>query len=152
MTPVAPGSNSSVQPAAASRASVAEIDDLQFEAGLFGNALPEYFAVFGGAAGFGRYQSGARRGHAPRAHLVAAHQQRIDRALDRRFADSARGGDALAEADNARERVDDAKTVRRRTRNQEPAIVSAEVERGIGRIGTFIREAGRLVPSAAVPA
>ena len=41
--------------------------------------------------------------------------------------------------DDARERVDDAKTVCGRPRDQEPAIVGAKVERRIGRFGLRIR-------------
>ena len=38
----------------------------------------------------------------------------------------------LAEADDARERVDDAKSVRGRTRHQQAAIVRAQIQRGVG--------------------
>ena len=107
------------------------IDDFQFEAGLLGDAGAEFLAVLGGAASLGGDQPRAR--HAARAHLVAADQQRLDRARDRRLADAARGGDALAEPDDAGERVDDAKAVGGRTRDQQPAIIGAEIERGIGR-------------------
>ena len=107
------------------------IDDFQFEAGFRGDAGAERFAVLGGAASLGGDQPRAH--HAARPHLVAADQQRIDRALDRRLADTARSRHALAETDNARERVDDTKPVRRRPRDQQPAIVGAEIERGVGR-------------------
>ena len=40
-----------------------------------------------------------------------------------------------AEADDARERIDDAEAVPDRARDQEPAIVGAEIERGVGRTG-----------------
>src|SRR5262249_35195741 len=54
-----------------------------------------------------------------------------NRPLDRGVADAAGGRDALAEPDDAREGIDHAKAVARRTGDQEPAIVGAEVERGI---------------------
>ena len=55
------------------------------------------------------------------------------RALDRRLADAAGGGDALAEPDDAGEGVDHAEAVAGRTRHQQTAIIGAEIERGIGR-------------------
>ena len=48
---------------------------------------------------------------------------------------TARAGDALAEPDDAGERIDDAEAVARRARHQQPAVVGAEIERGIGRTG-----------------
>ena len=61
------------------------------------------------AAGLGRDQP--RAGDAAVAHLGAADAQRIDRAHDRGLAQPAGAGDALAEPDDARERVDDAEAV-----------------------------------------
>ena len=55
------------------------------------------------------------------------------RALDRRFAHAAASGDALAEPDDAGKRIDHAEAVAGRPRHQQPAIVGAEIERGIGR-------------------
>ena len=72
--------------------------------------------------------------------------QRLDRALDRRLAQAAGGGDALAQPDDAGERVDDAEAVAGRARHQQPAIVGAEIERGIGRaaaIAAASRASGR---------
>ena len=43
-----------------------------------------------------------------------------------------RGRHALAEPDDARKRVDDAKTLARRARDQQPAVVGAEIERRVG--------------------
>src|SRR5439155_22477099 len=62
--------------------------------------------------------------------------QRIDRAGDGRVADAARRGHALPQPDDAGERIDHAEAVAGGTRDQEPAIVGAEIERGIGRTGT----------------
>src|SRR5262249_25849493 len=53
-------------------------------------------------------------------------------ALDRRLADAAGGGDALAEADDAGKSVDDAEPLAGRAGDQQAAIVGAEVERRIG--------------------
>ena len=74
-------------------------------------------------------------------HLVAADRERADRALDRRLADTARGGDALAEPDDAGERVDHAEAVAGRTRDQQAAIVGAEIERGVARPAAIAAQA-----------
>ncbi len=66
-----------------------------------------------------------------RTDLVAADAERGDGAIDRGFADAAGRRDALAQPDDARERIDHAKTVTGRTGDQQPAIVGAEVERGV---------------------
>ena len=68
-------------------------------------------------------------------HLGAADPQRVDRAQDRRLAQQAGAGDAFAEPDDARERVDHAEAVAGGARHQQPAVVGAEIERGIGRAG-----------------
>ena len=120
------------------------IDDLKLETGLFGDALAECLAVLGGAAGLGGDEAGAH--NAARVHLVAADLQRLDRALNRRLADAARGGNALAEPDDAGECVDDAKAVAGGPGDQQAAIVGAEIERRIGRVGSPI---GRLMPAVA---
>ena len=85
----------------------------------------------GRAAGLGRDQPRTR--DAAIAHLVAADFQRLDAARDGGVAQAARRGDAFAQPDDAGKGVDDAEAVMRRARDQEPAIVGAEIERGIGR-------------------
>ena len=132
MTPERRGSISCVQPAAASRASVARIDDLELEAGFLGDAGAEFFAVLGGPAGFGGDQPRARDAAA---RILSRQTERVDRAHDRRLADAAGRGDALAQADDAGERVDHPKAVAGRTRHQQPAIVGAEIERRVGAVG-----------------
>ena len=65
--------------------------------------------------------------------ILAAHTlQRLDRALDGGLRQAAARGDALAEADDAREGVDHLEAAPRRARDQQPAVVGAEIERGIG--------------------
>ena len=105
------------------------VDDLQLEVEPFAHPLEELDAVFRGAAGFGGDQPRPR--HPARRHLVAADPQRVERALDRRFAEPAGMGEALAEAHHAREGVDDAKSVRGRTRHQQAAIIRAQIQRGV---------------------
>ena len=131
ITPSACGSISGVQPVAASVGLGLAVDDLELEPDLLGDAGAELGAVLGRAAGLGRDQPRAR--DAAVAHLVAADGERLDRALDRRVADAAGGRDALAEPDDAGEGIDDAEAVAGRARDQQPAIVGAEIERGIGR-------------------
>ena len=123
------------------------IDDLKLDADLLAHPRQEFVAVAGGAAGFGRDQP--RPGDAAVADLVAADAQRIDRARDRRFAQHARTGDALAQPDDARERIDHAEAVAGRARHQEPAIVGAEIERSIGRTGQ-VRPARAVVARVAI--
>src|SRR4029077_2124490 len=72
--------------------------------------------------------------------------QRLDRARNRRLADAARGGDALAEPDDAREGVDHAETVAGGTGDQQAAIVGAKIERRIRRVGPPL---GRPMPIVA---
>src|SRR5207249_3494827 len=59
--------------------------------------------------------------------------QRIQRALDGGLRQTAARGDALTEPDDAGERIDDLETTPRGARDQQPAVVGAEIERGIGR-------------------
>ncbi len=115
------------------------VDHLELEADVLRDAGAEILAVLGRAAGFGRDQAGA--GDALVLHLVAADRERGDRALDRRLADAARGGDALAEPDDAGESIDHAEAVAGRTRHQQAAIIGAEIERGIARPAAIAAQA-----------
>ena len=109
------------------------IDDLQFDADLAADALQEIETVAGRAAGLGRDQ--ARAGDAAVAHLGAADAQGVDRAQDRGLAQDAGAGDAFAEPDDARERVNHPEAVAGGARHQQPAVVGAQIERSIGRAG-----------------
>ena len=122
------------------------VDDLQFDARLPGDAAAELFAVLGGAAGCRGNEPGAD--NIPRSHLVAADLERLDRAHESRLADPAGRGNAFAEADNAGERIDDPEAVGGWPRDQEPAIVGAEVERGIGRLGVLLDRHAPLIAIA----
>ena len=107
------------------------IDDLQLEPDLLGDAGAEFGAVHRRAARLGRDQLRPR--HAAIAHLVAANGERFDCAGDRGLADAAGRRYALPQPDDAGECVDDTKAVAGGARDQQPAIVGAEIERGIGR-------------------
>src|SRR5262249_61518469 len=104
-------------------------------------------------AGLGRDQPRPR--YAAVAHLVAADGKRLDRATDGGIADSAGFQDALAEADDAGEGVDDTEAVAGRARHQQPAVVGAGIERGIGRRpamgGAVISAFTRVVRRAMAP-
>ncbi len=86
--------------------------------------------MLAGAAGFG--------GDQPHAadfavlQLAGADAQRIDGAVHRVVGQTAAGRQPLAEADDAREGIDDAELARtRRLGDQQAAIVGAEIERRI---------------------
>ena len=66
-------------------------------------------------------------------HLVAANAQRVDRPHHGGIAQPAGDRHAFSQPDDARERVDHAKAFAGRPRDQQAAIVGAEVERRIGR-------------------
>jgi hypothetical protein len=85
-------------------------------------------AVAGAAARFRRYRS--RQGDMAALELVGAYAQRGDGPFDRRVAQPPGGGQALAEPDDPRKGVDHGKAVTLRSRDQQAAIVGAEVERG----------------------
>ena len=126
------------------------IDDFEFDAGLIGDAGAERLGVLRRAARRRRDEPGAH--HAARAHLVPAHQQRLDRARNRRLADPPRSGNAFAEANDAGKRVDDAKPVGGRACDEEPAIVGAEVERRVGRIVVWVQRRSRFIAESTVAA
>ena len=105
------------------------IDHFQLDAGFLCHTVAKMFGIVGRAAGFGRDQPQPARPAV--ADLVAADAQSRDRALDRGLADGTGRGNALAEADDPRERIDHAEPVAGGTGDQEPAVVGAKVERGV---------------------
>ena len=107
------------------------VDDLQLKSHLLGDAGTEFGAVDRCATRLGGDQLRPR--HATIAHLVAANGQRFDRTGDRGIADAAGCRYTLPQPDDAGEGVDHTKAVAGRARDQEPAIVGAEIERGVGR-------------------
>ena len=116
------------------------IDDFQPDAGLGRDAVAKAGRVGGRAAGLGRDQP-QPPGFAG-LDLIAANAQRGDGALDRGIADTAGRRDSLAQPDDPRERIDHTKAVARRTGDQQPAIIGAEVERGIDAGSRSRRTAG----------
>src|SRR5262249_37218364 len=93
------------------------VDDFEIEPDVLRDAGAEFATIDRGAAGLGGDQP--RAGDPAVRHLVAADRERLDRARNRGVADAAGGGDALAQADDAGERVDDPKRIAGRTRDQE---------------------------------
>ena len=131
MTPRAAGSNSSVQPVAASRASVAE-STISSSRPASSATRARNASPFSAARQASVAMSRARM--TPRARILSRQtSKRLDRARNRRLADAPRSGNAFAETNDAGERVDDAKPVGGRAGDQQPAIVGAEIERRIGR-------------------
>ena len=105
------------------------IDDFRLLSQAVAHPIEKLGAVFGGAAGFRGDQ--ARACDAARRHLVAANPQRLEGALDRRFAEPPGLRKPFAEAYDARERVDDAKPSRPSGGRPAAAIVGAQVQRGV---------------------
>ena len=105
------------------------IDYLELEPQALANLGEKLRAVLGGSARLGRDQAGAR--DPSRAHLVPADPQRVERARDRRFRQPTCLRQSLAQANDARKRIDHAKAFRRRPRDEQPAIVRAQVQRGV---------------------
>ena len=105
------------------------IDYLELEPQALANLGEKLRAVLGGSARLGRDQAGAR--DPSRAHLVPADPQRVERARYRRFRQPTRLRQSLAQANDARKRIDHAKAFRRRPRDEQPAIVRAQVQRGV---------------------
>jgi hypothetical protein len=68
-------------------------------------------------------------GDALAAHLARADPQGFDGAVHGRLGEGAARIDPLAQTDDAREGIDDAKCIAPRARHQQPAVIRAEVER-----------------------
>lgn len=103
-------------------------DDLEPKAGRRLHPVEELGAVGGAAAGLGG--DVAAPADAARPDLGGAGRERLDGAGDRRFGEEAGDAEAFAQTRDARVRVDHPEAARRGARDEEPAIVGAEVERG----------------------
>ena len=147
-TPSACGSISGVQPVAASRASVSR--------SITSSSRPISCAT---RARKSSPFSAARQASVAisRARVTPLFfillRQIVSAAMARSIAASLmrpRAGDALAEPDDAGKRVDHAEAVAGRTRDQQTAIVGAEIERGIGRAAAIAAHAA-VEPSGRPP-
>ena len=103
-------------------------DDLDLDPGLAPDPADELGAIVGAPAGLGRDAAGM--GHALAAHLAGADLEGLDGAVHGGAGERAARTQPLAQADDSRERVDDAEPLASRPRHQQPAVVGAEVERG----------------------
>ena len=129
-----PKSISEAQPETASLASVSRLTMVMSSPVSARARLQELVGVGGEPAGLGGDQAGARHPVPP--DLGRAHLERVQRALDGGLRQPAARGDALAEADDAGEGVDHLEAAPRGPRHQQPAVVGAEIERGIGGPGS----------------
>ena len=115
----------------------------------------ELGTVGGDAAGFGGDKAGAA--HFCAVELGGADFQRLVRACHGGRRQLPRLPHALAQPDDPRERVDNAEAPARRTRQQQAAVVGAEVEGAvdgvaIARIGARLDAGGRLIVGRGVAA
>ncbi len=106
------------------------VDDLEREPGFALHARDELVTVDRLAAGFRRDRAKPKAAIARKP--AGADAQRLDGPAHGARRQAPARGQALAQAHDAREGFDDAKPATLRRRDQQPAIVGAEVERGIG--------------------
>lgn len=66
--------------------------------------------------------------------LVGANSERLHRTSHRLVGEPSRLADALAEPDDARERIDDAEATSGGACNEQPAVVGAEIEGPVDRV------------------
>ncbi len=107
------------------------IDDLERETETLTHLCEELRAVLRGAAGFGGDQPRAR--DAARPHLVAADLRASSVRAIAASREPAGLRQPLAQPHNSRKSVDDAKAVMGRPRDEQPAIVRAQIQRRIER-------------------
>jgi len=105
------------------------VDHLEFQVKVLADALDEGLAVLGQSAGLGCHEASPR--HVLGGHLVPADAQRIESSLDGVLAELVAEPEPLAEPNDPREGIGDTKTEMGGLRDQEAAIVGAEVESGI---------------------
>ena len=104
-------------------------DDVENDAGLLAHPLDEFLAVGRAPARFGRHRTGEMDVPAP--ELVGADLERADRAIHRRVAQPSALRQPFAEPDDTAEGVDHDEVDAGRPGNQQPAVVRAEIDRGI---------------------
>ena len=106
---------------------LARRDDLHGEPGLVADAVDERLAILGAPAGLGRHRPVALD-TAP-SELAGADSERPDGSPDRLLREPAGLRHAFAETHDPGEGIDDAEARASRPRDEEPAVVRAEVER-----------------------
>src|SRR5439155_3949236 len=101
---------------------------LDLDPGLAPDAGEEILAILGPPTGLGGDAAGV--GHAMAAHLAGADPERFDGPIHGRAGERPARADALAQPDDSRKGIDDAKRIAVRPRHQQSAVVRAEIERG----------------------
>ena len=125
-------------------------DDVEMDARLVQRAGDEIRPVRRAPARLGG--DGARQGDVAALQFLGADLERGQRSLDRRVAQSPGRRQPFAKPHDPRECIDHREPVRLRPRDQQPAIVGAEVQRGEMRRGrpaatrTVVRSASRRSP------
>jgi hypothetical protein len=109
---------------------LAGADDVEGDAGFLADALDEFHAVGGAAAGLGGDRAGQLDVAA--AQFVGADLQRPERAVHRLLAQLAGLGQTLAQAHDPAERIDHDEVVAGGPGDQQAAVVGAKVDRGKG--------------------
>src|SRR5205814_5620970 len=104
-------------------------DDLQLETGFFLDSAKELAAVLRCPAGFGGDQPPSA--HFRPGELVGTDPQRFDGPSHRWIAEPAGYAQAFAQTHDPRESVNDFKSIGTRRRDQQPAVVGAEIQRSI---------------------
>ena len=105
-------------------------DDVEVDAGFLQRTGDKGRAVRGAPARLGRDR--ARQRDVAALQLVGANAQRSDRAFDRGIRQLAARRQSFTQAHDAREGVNDGKAAALRPRDQQPAIVGPQVQRGKG--------------------
>ena len=106
-------------------------NDLDRDAGPVAHPHQELGAIGSAAAGFGGDVAAGADAAMPQ--LVGADLEGIDGARHRRLRQPTGRRQPFAQPDDAREGLDDLEAGLRSSRHQQPAIIGAEIERGIGR-------------------
>ncbi len=109
---------------------LAAADNVEPNAGLGLDSGDKLGAIVGATAGFRCDSANAADMAAP--HFVGTGLERVDRTVHGRLGQVPAGMDAFAEAHYAGECIDDAEAVARRTRDEQPAVIGAEIDGGVG--------------------
>ncbi len=109
------------------------VDDAQLQTRALAHPLDEGLAVVGLTAGLGGDRAKPARVQAFADHALGAQTQGVIGSVHGGFVQPAGARQALAEADDATEGINHAKTVARRARDQQAAVVGPQIECAIQR-------------------
>ena len=105
-------------------------NDIENDAGFFAHTLDKTLPIGGAAAGFSGDRT--REVHIAAAQFLRAHVERAECPVHRFIGEAARQREPFAQSHHATEGVDHGKVLAGRARDQQAAIIGAEVQRGIG--------------------